>query len=235
MLPLLGDLRPWADPEVTALHRLPMHVPLPLGDHARTSLDGQWRFELFQHPDEVPATAVTGPTPASGRTVAVPGNWTVQDVGDHPHYTNVQMPFPGPPPALPSRNPTGVYRRTFTIGRGWKQQRVVLHIGGAESVHAVWLNDRFVGYGTDSRLPSEYDITDALVSGANHLAIVVVRYSAHSYVEDQDQWWMAGLHRPVWIEARTPAHLADVVCTADLDVASGEGRLRVDTRVGFAP
>ncbi|MEY4176355.1 MAG: hypothetical protein RI900_3520, partial [Actinomycetota bacterium] len=136
--------------------------------------------------------------------------------------------------ALPSRNPTGVYRRTFTIGRGWKQQRVVLHIGGAESVHAVWLNDRFVGYGTDSRLPSEYDITDALVSGANHLAVVVVRYSAHSYVEDQDQWWMAGLHRPVWIEARPPAHLADVVCTADLDVASGEGRLRVDTRVGFA-
>ena len=44
----------------------------------------------------------TGPTPA-GRTVTVPGNWTLQDTGDLPHYTNVQMPFPGPPPALPAQ------------------------------------------------------------------------------------------------------------------------------------
>ena len=233
MLPALGEFRPWADPEVTAIGRMPMHVPLPLGDDARKSLDGQWHFELFDSPDEVPATAVTGHTPTGERTVGVPGNWTVQDVGDHPHYTNVQMPFPGPPPNLPAHNPTGVYRRTFTTGRGWKRHRVVLHIGGAESVHAVYLNDRFIGYGTDSRLPSEYDVTDALVSGTNHLAIVVMRYSAQSYVEDQDQWWMAGLHRSVWIEARTPAHIADVVCAADLDLATGEGRLRVDTRVAF--
>ncbi|MEZ5249655.1 MAG: hypothetical protein R2713_10705 [Ilumatobacteraceae bacterium] len=62
-------------------------------------------------------------------------------------------------------NPAGVYRRSFTVGRRWKRQQVVLHVGGAESVHAVYLNDRFVGYGTDSRLPSEYDITDHLVPG----------------------------------------------------------------------
>ncbi len=234
MLPLLGELRPWADPEVVSIGRLPMHVPLPLGDDARKSLDGQWSFELFATPDAVPARAVTGDTPRGGRTVAVPGNWTVQDVGDLPHYTNVQMPFPGPPPRLPDRNPTGVYRRTFTTGRGWKRHRIVLHVGGAESVHAVYLNGRFVGYGTDSRLPSEYDITDTVVSGTNHLAIVVVRYSALSYVEDQDQWWMAGLHRSVHIEARTPVHVADVVCDADLDVLSGEGRLRVTASVGFS-
>ena len=232
MLPVIGALRPWADPGALALHRLPMHVPLPLGDDARKSLDGQWAFELFDTPESVPESAVTGPTPA-GRTVAVPGNWTVQDVGDLPHYTNVQMPFPGPPPALPRRNPTGVYRRSFTIGRGWKAHRTVLHVGGAESVHAVYLNDRFVGYGTDSRLPSEYDLTDHLVSGANHLAIVVVRYSAQSYVEDQDQWWMAGLHRSVHIEARSPVHVADVEIDADLRLADGTGLLRVRTTVGF--
>ena len=37
----------------------------------------------------------------------------------------------------------------------------MLHVGGAESVHAVYLNGLFIGYGTDSRLPSEYDLTDA--------------------------------------------------------------------------
>jgi len=218
-----------------------MHVPLPLGsslgnslgEDARKSLDGQWAFELFDSPELVPDDAVTGSTPTGTRTVAVPGNWTVQNVGDHPHYTNVQMPFDGPPPQLPDRNPTGVYRRSFTTDRAWKRHRVVLHIGGAESVHAVYLNDQFVGYGTDSRLPSEYDITDAVVSGSNHLAIVVMRYSALSYVEDQDQWWMAGLHRSVHIEARTPVHIADVRCHADLDVATGTGSLDVTTDVAF--
>ena len=183
--------------------------------------------------EAVPARAVTGPTPTTIRTVAVPGNWTMQDVGDLPHYTNVQMPFPGPPPRLPTRNPTGVYRRSFTTGRGWKRHQVVLHIGGAESVHSVYLNDQFVGYGTDSRLPSEYDITAALVAGVNHLTIVVSRFSALSYVEDQDQWWMAGLYRSVYIEARTPAHLADIRCDADLQVATGTGVLNVITEVGF--
>ncbi|MEX1105327.1 MAG: glycoside hydrolase family 2 TIM barrel-domain containing protein [Ilumatobacteraceae bacterium] len=213
-----------------------MHVPLAIADDARRSLDGQWHLELFDSPDAVPEAAVLGPTP-EGRTVAVPGNWTLDDLGrefgDVPHYTNVQMPFPGPPPALPARNTTGVHRRRFTVARGWKGRRVVLHIGGAESVHAVYLNDHFVGYGTDSRLPSEYDITDHLRSGANHLAIVVVRYSAQSYVEDQDQWWMAGLHRSVFLEARTAVHIADVVCEADRRVADGVGLLRVRTTVGF--
>jgi len=233
MLPVIGQVRPWTDPEVVSLHRLPMHVPLALGADARKSLDGRWHFTLHPTPDAVPADAVTGPTPADGTHLAVPGNWTVQGVGDHPHYTNVQMPFPGPPPLLPAHNPTGVYRRSFTIGRGWKRHRVVLHVGGAESVHAVYLNDRFIGYGTDSRLPSEYDITDALVAGPNHLAIVVIRYSALSYVEDQDQWWMAGLHRSVHIEARTPVHVADVRCDAGLDLVSGDGNLTVRTTVGF--
>ncbi len=233
MLPVIGVLRPWADPALLALGRLPMHVSLPLSPDARKTLDGNWAFELFDTPEAVPEAAVTGPTPTGGRTLAVPGNWTVQGVDDLPHYTNVQMPFPGPPPALPSRNPTGVYRRSFTVGRGWWSHRVVLHVGGAESVHAVYLNDRFVGYGTDSRLPSEYDVTDHLVAGKNHLAIVVVRYSAQSYVEDQDQWWMAGLHRNVWIEARTPTSIADVRCTADLRLADGTGLLTVATRVGF--
>ncbi|MFN8022601.1 MAG: glycoside hydrolase family 2 TIM barrel-domain containing protein [Acidimicrobiales bacterium] len=233
MLPVIGALRPWADPQLLSLHRLPMHVPLPLLDDARKSLDGDWFFERFETPESIPERAVLGATPTSGKQVTVPGNWTLQDTPDHPWYTNVQMPFDGPPPRLPELNPAGVYRRTFTLGRGWKSHQVVLHVGGAESVHAVYLNDRFVGYGTDSRLPSEYDITDHLVSGPNHLAIVVVRFSAQSYVEDQDQWWMAGLHRSVFIEARSMVHVADVQVDADLRVADGTGLLKVRTDVGF--
>ncbi|HNJ96836.1 MAG TPA: glycoside hydrolase family 2 TIM barrel-domain containing protein [Ilumatobacteraceae bacterium] len=235
MLPDIGTVAPWADPEVVALRRLPMHVPLPPdGDgRVRRSLDGQWSFRLFDSPDAVTPAAIRG-SYDRWRRVAVPGMWTMQDTGDLPHYTNVQMPFACPPPALPEHNPTGVYRRSFTVPGGWRGRQVVLHIGGAETVHAVWVNGEFAGYGTDSRLASEYDVTSLVRAGRNELAVVVVRHAAHSYVEDQDQWWQAGLHRSVCVEARAAAHLVDVRCAADLDVATGEGRLTVDAQVGWA-
>ncbi len=244
MLPVIGDLRPWADPEVVSIGRLPMHVPLVRHDTRRDAqrnaaspwvlpLDGRWRFRRFSHPDRVPRTAVAGDAAGTGwRTTPVPGNWTLDGVDDTPHYTNVVMPFAGPPPRLPDTLPTGVYRRTFRRPAAWRGRRVVLHLGGAESVHAVYVNGAFVGYGTDSRLPSEYDLTDHLVAGTNSLAIVVVRYSAQSYVEDQDQWWMAGLHRSVFLEARAQTHLADVQVSASWE--DGSGVLAAQARIARA-
>ncbi len=235
MLPHIGEMRPWADPGLLALHRLTLGSSdtAPIRPADRRSLNGRWRFRLFDHPDAVPATALRGST-ARWAEVAVPGNWTMQDVGDAPHYTNVQMPFDGPPPVLPDRNPTGVHRRTFAIPAVWLRRQTVLHVGGAESVHAVWVNGAFAGYGTDSRLPSEYDISAHVRAGENEIAIVVVRFSAQSYVEDQDQWWMAGLHRDVHLESRSLVRLADVRCAASLDLEAGTGTLTVDAHVGFA-
>ena len=229
MLPDIGTIRPWTDPEITEIGRLPMRVPLQ--GLPRLSLDGSWSFALFDSPDDVGADAITGVMPE--RAVTVPGNWTMQDVGDLPHYTNVQMPFPGPPPRLPDRNPTGVYRRSFVVPAAWLAGQLVLHVAGAESVHAVYVNGGFAGYGTDSRLPSEYDISRLAHTGSNDIAIVVVRYSALSYVEDQDQWWMAGLHRSVFIEARPPVHVGDVAVHTAFDPRTGSGSVEVDTTIAF--
>ncbi len=232
VLSTIGAIRPWTDPEIVSIGRLGARPPTtayptlhdaragdPSASPWRRSLEGRWALRLFDHPDRVTASAITGD--ASGprwSRVAVPGNWTLQGVGDLPQYTNVQMPFPGPPPALPDRNPTGVYRRRFRLGRAWAGRQIVLHVGGAESVHAVYVNGRFAGYGTDSRLASEYDISDHVRTGDNDLAVVVIRWSAHSYVEDQDQWWMAGLHREVYVEARGATHVHALRCDAGLDV-----------------
>jgi beta-galactosidase len=217
------------------------------GGHAReaspwwSSLDGTWSFARYASPDDVPAKAVGASAPSKGgwRLMPVPSNWTLQETADVPHYTNIQMPFDELPPDLPSVNPTGVYRRSFRIDRTWRGRQIVLHLGGAESVHIVYLNGRFVGYGTDSRLASEYDITEYLVDGDNELAIAVIRYSAHSYIEDQDQWWMAGLHREVTLHARSQVHLSDVRVDAGLvekRPAFGQrtsGSLRLRATVNF--
>ncbi len=242
MLPVIGPLRPWADPATVAMLRLPMRMnltPSPDLTTARAgrdespwfrSLDGDWNLRLWDHPDDVPASALSGGTRGWSR-VAVPSNWTVQGFDDLPHYTNVDMPWPHRPPALPDVLTTGVYHREFSVPAKWKKRRTILHVGGAESVHAVYVNGEFAGYGTDSRLPSEYDVTAHLRSGANDLAIVVIRYSAQSYVEDQDQWWMAGLHREVFFESRAAVgvHRLDVV--ADWDAETEVASIDITTRL----
>ncbi len=231
MLPVVGALRPWTDPTVNGINRCRMHTPLARTD--AISLDGDWQFERWDHPDHVPAETL-GDRPLE-QTVEVPGNWTLQGTVDLPHYTNVVMPFPNLPPELPVRCPTAVYRRSVDVP--WTGMRVFLRIEGADSVHAVFLDGGFVGYGTDSRLPSEYELTPHLAGspGPAQLAIVVLRYSAHSYIEDQDKWWMAGLHRSVVLEARPPVHVRDIVCDADYDAATGQGDLTVSCDLDAPP
>ena len=248
---LFGDWEPWADPEVVSYRRLPMRSPtlaFPTVEDARRgvreecpwwmSLDGGWSVRRWSHPRHVPADAVVSATDSEEwGIVKVPGNWTLQGIGDLPHYTNIVMPWRGLPPSLPEEIPTVVHRRGFDVPHDWSDRRIVLHVGGAESVHGVWINGSFAGWGSDSRLASEYDVTPFVSVGANEVAIVVCRYSAHSYLEDQDQWWMAGLHREVFVEAKARVNLEDVRVDAGIDPSSlragrAEGRLAMSVRLG---
>ena len=245
-----APLRPWAAPELTSWNRLPMHaVRHRAGDLGveRIELDGTWAFELFPTPEQAQAAG-----PLATR-VEVPGCWTLQDfddvhgVGDLPHYTNVQMPWPGRPPHPPTqRNPTGVYEREVEVPPGWAGRRVVLHVGAAESVLLVRVNGTDVGVGKDSHLASEFDVTAQLrPGGTNVVRLTVVKWSDATFVEDQDQWWHGGVTRSVFLYATAPVHLAHVHVVADLATPDGEpvaepmlegatatGRLRVDVHVG---
>ena len=213
---------PWVAPELTSLGRLPMHA-VPHGD--RLDLDGRWRFQLLPRPD-----APAGPT---WDEITVPGAWTMQGFSDRPHYTNVQMPFAGRPPEVPSENPTGLYERSFRVPDRWAGRRIVLHVGAAESVLIAGLNDREVGISKDSHLAAEFDVTDLVRPGDNTLTLRVVKWSDASYVEDQDQWWHGGITRPVHLYATGPVHLADVRIDAGLADDLTTGTLDVAVVVGF--
>ncbi|MFD2083347.1 beta-galactosidase [Actinopolymorpha cephalotaxi] len=242
----LGSLRVWETPEFTGANRLPGRatmLPYPTAEQARTetgarvlSLDGNWAFRVVDRPEDTPADFPAADLDVSGwDTVAVPGNWTMQGHG-RPQYTNVQMPFaPNRPPYVPAANPTGLYRTTFDLPADWSGERVVLHVGGAISVSSIWVNGVPVGIGKDSRLPSEYDVTAALRPGANSLAVQVIQWSDASYVEDQDQWWQAGIHRSVYLYATKATYLADVAVTAGYDHTTGAGTLTVSAEVGELP
>jgi beta-galactosidase/beta-glucuronidase len=135
----------------------------------------------------------------------VPSNWTLNGF-DKPIYTNMKYPWPCQPPLVPIENPTGVYRLEFDVPVAWKTEfhaneyTVTFH--GVESAAYVYCNGAFAGFSKDSRLPFEFSVTEHLRPTDNVLTVAVCRWSDGSYVEDQDQWWMAGIHRSVTLTRR---------------------------------
>ena len=196
-------------------------------------LDGEWKFLLVDRPEMAP-TMFMAPTITDDdwADVTVPGLWTMQGY-DRPIYTNVQMPFKGVPPEVPVDNPTGLYRSTFTVPRAWAKRRIVLHVGAADSVLHVWVNGRAIGISKDSRLEAAFDVTDAVSTGSNSLAFMVVRWSDASYVEDQDQWWHAGIGRSVTLSATDRIWIEDVHATPGWDPKRRVGSLHVRTEIAF--
>ncbi|MEM1213916.1 MAG: glycoside hydrolase family 2 TIM barrel-domain containing protein [Planctomycetota bacterium] len=236
----------WQTPELLHINRLPGRSPLtPFPTLAAAkrrdadrspwhlSLDGDWRFKLYGRPEAVPADAVApGHRDQAWNTLPVPSNWT-QHGHSSPIYTNIQMPFENDPPRVPDANPTGVYRKSFTLPQAWADRRVVLHVGAAESVLCVWANGAFVGMSKDSRLPSEFDLTPHLKPGKNHLAAAVIRWSDASYIEDQDQWWLGGIFRGVCLYAQDHAYIEDVFAKPTLDKSNRAGSLAVEVKLNF--
>ena len=239
----LGGAKSWEMPQLPGLNKLPPRatlIPYPTAAAAHAqeregspwflSLNGQWDFKLKSRPEEVTAEAVA----TSGWSpIAVPGNWTMQGFG-HPHYTNVQMPWPNLPPNVPDDNPTGIYRRSFSLPAGWQGRRVVLHFGGCEGALYVYVNGEPVGIGKDARTPAEFDVTGLVRFDApNELLCVVAQWSDASFIEDQDHWWQAGIQREVYLCSTGTQHIKDVFVRGDLAENLRDGILRINCRIGF--
>ena len=243
----------YENPEIQSINRLPMRSPLfPYGDEklaleeccagpenvpfTRSSfvklLDGEWDFILFDNP-----SAAENMADYSGwKKILVPGTWTLQGF-DKPHYTNVQMPFDTVPPYVPEQNPTGVYKLRTSVPAEWKNRRIVLHVGSAESVAAVYINSQFAGISKDTRLPFEIDVTPFIdYDGENEILIKVIRYSDASFIEDQDQWWFGGIHRSVYLYSTDIAYIEDIECLSKLSNQNGKdetGILPLNLTIGY--
>lgn len=206
----------------TATNRLPMHA---IRRSAHLTLDGEWSFQLLPTVDHELAAEWT--------SVSVPELWTMREPTDPPHYTNIDMPFDLVPPMIPEQNPTGVYRTVFRLD-AIGDDRVILHIGAAEGFLTVVLNGEPIGTSTDSHLAAEFDVTDACAPGFNELELRISKWSFHSYLEDQDQWWQGGISRAVEIHLVPAIRLSDVAVTADYDAAVDRGSLRLVASVAGA-
>ena len=151
---------------------------------------------------------------------------------DKPIYTNVQMPWDHIAPEVPKENPTGIYERDFDLPLSWDNKRVVLHLGGFESVAVITVNGVEVGMTKDSRLAAEFDITSVVKRDRNVMRIAVTKWSDATYIEDQDQWWHGGITRSVKLYATEQVFIEKFATTAGLKADGTTGTLKVEAIIG---
>ncbi|KAL2478168.1 glycoside hydrolase family 2 protein [Forsythia ovata] len=199
------------------------------------SLSGYWKFFLAPSPSSTPINFYDSSfQDSSWDAIPVPSNWQTHGF-DIPIYTNVIYPFPLDPPRVPEENPTGCYRTYFHIPKEWEGRRIFLHFEAVDSAFFAWVNGHPIGYSQDSRLPAEFEITDICYpSGSdqgNSLAVQVMRWSDGSYLEDQDHWWLSGIHRDVLLLAKPNVFIADYFFRSNLAEDFSYADIQVEVKI----
>ena len=232
----------WEDQSILQINREPARADF---HHAgEISLNGEWKFNWTKTPDEQPdGFWTTDFDDSQWKTFPVPADWEMNGYGT-PIYSSSGYTFKINPPyvmttpkerytAYVERNPTGVYRRSFTIPEAWKDKEVYIHFGSVSSAFYVWVNGQRVGYSQGSMEPAEFRITPYInpsrgrgvqkasprggLEGVNHIVLEVLKYSDGSYLEDQDQWRLAGIHRGIYLYATEKIRIRDFGVRTILD------------------
>ncbi|MDR6943986.1 glycoside hydrolase family 2 TIM barrel-domain containing protein [Mucilaginibacter pocheonensis] len=229
-VPAVYDTEPWENPLVDGINRDAARATAYSyasvqdalnGDREKSdrilSLNGYWDFSYASKPADAPKDFYKSKV-SGWKKIIVPSSIEMQGY-DKPIYKSAVYPFrPVNPPHVPQDyNGVGSYQRTFTLPAHWKDMNITLHFGGVSSGFEVWLNGKFLGYGEDSFLSSEFNITPYLQAGENVVSVQVIRWSDGYFLEDQDQWRMSGIHREVMLLAEPKLRIADFQWQAKLD------------------
>ncbi len=242
------------NPEITQYGAVPAHayfIPFPYVEDVRAlssalvhepsldvrylspslqSLNDDWYFAYYNNWREVPREFGLEPCLSedlNAKTIPVPSNWQNHGYDQH-QYINVPYPFPVDPPYVPDENPVGAYEYKFYSDEDQADQNAYLNFEGVDSCIYLWLNGEFVGYSSVSHVTHEFDISDYIQSGENLLQALVFKWSAGSYLEDQDKFRMSGIFRDVYILYRPETHIVDYVINHELNDSLDKAEIQVD-------
>jgi beta-galactosidase len=242
--PAIFNREPYEDPLVSGINRDPSRVTAysfaTLADALKgnrdssgryLSLNGAWDFSFALKPADAPKDFYKSKV-SGWKKIPVPSSWEMQGY-DKPIYKSAVYPFrPVNPPQVPQDyNGVGCYQKTFTLPANWKSMNITLHFGGVSSAYKLWINGKFAGYAEDSFLPSEFNITPYLQEGENIISVWVIRWSDGSFLEDQDQWRMSGIHREVYLHAEPSLRIADFFYQTKLDKDYKDATLSIRPRI----
>jgi len=243
------------DPQCIGINKEPAHATLmSYGDlqealsgnrHASSfcrSLNGKWKFHYVPWPQQRPKDFyLPSFDVACWKEIDVPSNWQLEGYGT-PYYSNYtyifQKDFPhvmSTPPvswtAYKERNPVGSYRRDFELPADWAGRRVMVCFDGVDAGFFLWINGKKVGYSVNSRNAAEFDITDMVRPGKNVIAVEVYRFTAGSYLEDQDMWRLSGIFRNVTLYSTPRCHIRDFAVTTSLDARYKDAVLKTVAKI----
>lgn len=242
--PSIFNREPYEDPYVSGINRDQSRVTAYsfatvadalTGDRNKSgrylSLNGNWDFSFALKPGDEPKEFYKSKV-RGWKKIVVPSSWEMQGY-DKPIYKSAVYPFrPVNPPHVPKDyNGVGCYQKTFTVPANWKGMNITLHLGGVSSAYKLWINGKFAGYAEDSFLPSEFNITPYLQEGENVISVWVIRWSDGSFLEDQDQWRMSGIHREVYLQAEPSLRIADFFYQTKLDKDYKNALLSIRPRI----
>lgn len=190
----------------------------PTGSRASLSLNGEYEFQFVPDIEKRDEFFWKEKLPSK---IQVPSEMELQGFGQI-QYVNTQYPWDGVESVDVGKSPlytnyAGQYRKKFHI-KNESDKTYILNFKGVESAFNVWVNGNYVGYSTDSYTTAEFDITDSLTDGENILAIEVYKYSASSWLEDQDFWRLSGIFRDIELLIISNQSILDYQINYDLNL-----------------
>lgn len=204
----------------------------------RLSLNGKWKFHYVEAFADRPTDFMMDRVDASRwPDINVPGNWELQGFGT-PIYVNQPYEFcssgyppywdkPNPPYVPQEWNPTGTYRREFTLPGDWDDKEIFLSADGVRGAAFYYLNGKFVGMSKDAKTPARFNVSAIAKKGKNVIAIQIHRFSDANYLECQDFWRISGIERDIYLYAQPQIHLTDFKVESPLDENYRNGILKV--------
>lgn len=122
-----------------------------------------------------------------------------------------------------------IYTRQIEADRIWKDYLVYLNVRCGRACR-VYINNKEVGYGDDSRHWNEFLLNKHLKYGKfNTLAIEAIKHPKGALLEDTSI--AVGLNGEPYILFKTDPCVADMALTADYDAFTSTGTLSVDARI----
>lgn len=196
--------------------------------NSKLTLNGAWKFLWSPNLKGIPNTFYkTDFDDSNWDIIEVPSNWEMAGYGDK-MFRNVNAPFKAKVPFVPKEyNPTGAYRKTFTLPQEWNGQQIFLRMEKVASASFVWINGQEIGYNEGAQEPAEFNITDYLKPGENQIAIHVVKFSDGYYLEGQDYWRLAGIFDDILLYTTPNIRLFDWQIITDLDEKYTDSELSV--------
>ncbi len=214
------------------------------------SLNGTWKFKWVSKPALKPANFYEENfDDTRWDNFKVPSNWEFAGYGT-PIYVNIPYEFDlrfkssddwgatygskilnNTPPPIPEENPVGSYRKKFTLPTDWTGKEVFINLGAVKSAFYIYVNGQKVGYGEDSKLESEFNLTQYVHAGENVIALEVYRWSDGTYLECQDMWRISGIERDVYLYATPKLDLRDFKVVSVLDNNYKNGLFTLDAEI----